>query len=430
MGSSWTGRGPSSPPPWRTGASVSCWGSCFLERIRQTRRSCGTVARQALPLLYLRQGDPYSAKSLLATAEVQGTEWHEARYLLGLLEDPTPQQRLDALGKLLEEQYLEPYMTEYAAVCLLAGQEKKGLHMAKRQLRLFPGGTYERQARMLLEEGVPAAQPFLSQLEAQRGLRSVQPYHASPAASFRDTSPHPDPAEEAAVPVQSLPEPVKRCFDGVVGMPRARQVLLQLYNTMQYQKSRQDYQLETRRHFHFLIRGAQGSGKSMLANRISAFLHELKAATDPAPCLLESYQLSGYLSGAGSELTDALAQCQDRTVIVDGIAPLFAASDSGAPLAKLFYKLLEPFQESLNLILIGTDAHIDRLLSLEPTAAGMSTISSWSPILQSNCWRSQSVWPTARGTPFPATRPGIWRSVWRRSARLLPSETGKPWMLF
>lgn len=335
------------------------------------RQADTDVARQALPLLYLRQGDPYSAKSLLATAEVQGTEWHEARYLLGLLEDPTPQQRLDALGKLLEEQYLEPYMTEYAAVCLLAGQEKKGLHMAKRQLRLFPGGTYERQARMLLEEGVPAAQPFLSQLEAQRGLRSVQPYHASPAASFRDTSPHPDPAEEAAVPVQSLPEPVKRCFDGVVGMPRARQVLLQLYNTMQYQKSRQDYQLETRRHFHFLIRGAQGSGKSMLANRISAFLHELKAATDPAPCLLESYQLSGYLSGAGSELTDALAQCQDRTVIVDGIAPLFAASDSGAPLAKLFYKLLEPFQESLNLILIGTDAHIDRLLSLEPTAAGM-----------------------------------------------------------
>lgn len=335
------------------------------------RRADTDAAQQTLPLLYLRQGDPDSARRLLDAAETRGAEWHEARYLLGLLEDPTPQQRLDALGELLEEQYLEPYMTEYAAVCLLAGQEKKGLHMAKRQLRLFPGGPYEQQARSILKEGASAAQAFLSQLEAQRRPQSGQSHPSSSAAMSRESSPRQSPPEGPAAPMRSLPESVACCFDGVVGMSRARQVLLQLYDTTQFQKSRQDYQLDTRRHFHFLIRGAGGSGKSLLANRISGFLHELGAAADPAPCLLESYQLSGYLSGSGSELTEALAQCQDRTVVVDGIAPLFDAADNGASLAKLFYKLLEPFQESLNIILIGTDADMDRLLSLEPTAAGM-----------------------------------------------------------
>lgn len=334
------------------------------------RRANTDAARQALPLLYLRQGDADSARRLLASANVHGTEWHEANYLLQLIENPTPRQRLDALSVLLDEQYLEPYMTEYAAVCFLAGQEKKGLHMAKKQLRLFPGGSCERQARSILEEGGAAAQAFLSQLEAQRRPQPGQQNQASPPAVFENV-PRRTLPEKPVVPARSLPEPVARCFDGVVGMSRARQVLLQLYDTILFQKSRQNYQLDIHSHFHFLIRGAGGSGKTLLANHISGFLHELGAANDPAPCILESYQLNGYLAGNGSELTEALAQCENRTVVVDGIAPLFDAMDNGSLSVRLFYRLLEPFQENLNYILIGADEDIDRLLSLEPTAAGM-----------------------------------------------------------
>lgn len=338
------------------------------------RRADTDAARQALPLLYLRQGDAVSAGRLLASAEERGVEWYEANYLLRLFENPPPARRLEALEELLEEQYLEPYMAEYAALCLLAGQEKKGLHMAKKQLRLFPGGPYEREARKLLEEGVPAAQALLARLEAQRAPRSGQPAAAgSTPKAAPEAAPFsaPLPPEKPAAPARALPETVDRYFDGVVCMDRARQVLLQLHDTTLFQKSRQDYQLEVRRRFHFLIGGAGGSGRTLLANRISDFLHELGASDDPAPCILESYQLGGYLAGSGSELTAALAQCAGRTVVVDGIAPLLDAADSGAPSVNLFCKLLEPFQESMNFILIGTDEDIDRLLALEPTAAGM-----------------------------------------------------------
>lgn len=353
-------------------------GELFLEAnqaepaILWYRRADTDAARQALPLLYLRQGDADSARKLLASAEEHGIEWHEANYLLQLIGNPTPCQRLDALNVLFEEQYLEPYMTEYTAVCFLAGQEKRGLHMAKKQLRLFPGGPYERQARKIMEEGASAAQAFLSQLETQRRPQSGQLCQAAPPAASVD-APLRIPAEKPAAPVRPLPKPVDGCFDGVVGMSQARRVLLQLYDTIQFQKSRQDYQLDVHSHFHFLIKGAGGSGKTLLAARISGFLYELGAANDSAPCILESYQLNGYLAGNGSELTDALAQCGGRTVVVDGIAPLFGATDTdtGSSSVQLFCKLLRQFQTNLNFILIGADEDIDRLLSLEPTVPGM-----------------------------------------------------------
>lgn len=328
------------------------------------------AARQALPLLYLRRGDADSARRLLASTEEHGVEWYEASYLLQLIENPTPYQRLDALNDLLKEQYLEPYMTEYTAVCFQAGQEKKGLHMAKKQLRLFPGGPYERQARKIMEEGAPAAQAFLSLLEIQRRPQSGQPYQATlPVASV--DAPLKISTEKLAAPVRPLPKLVACCFDGMVGMPQAQQVLLQLYDTIQFQKSRQDYRLDVHSHFHFLVRGAGGSGKTLLATRISGFLHELGVANDSAPCILESYQLNGYLAENGSALTDALVQCSGRTVVIDGIAPLFETSDVGFPSVKLFCKILGRFQENLNFILIGANEDVGRLLSLEPTVSGM-----------------------------------------------------------
>lgn len=314
-------------------------------------RASTDAAQKTLPLLFLRQGNADKAKGLLNSAREKSIEWYEANYLLQLMENPTPCQRLDALNILLQEQYLESYMLEYAAVCFQAGQEKKGLHMVKKQLRLFPGGPYEQQARSILDKGATAAQAFLYQLDIQRQLQQEQ---KSPRVS-----------------VQHLPEPVAHCFDGVVGMSSAQQALLQLYDTVQFQKSRQDYHLGVHRHFHFLIKGAGGSGKTLLANRISSFLHELEAASDPAPCILESYQLGGYLAGTGGELVDALAQCGGRTVIVDGIASLFESTDSGSRMVELFRKILEQFQENLNFILIGSCEDIDLLLSAEPTLAGL-----------------------------------------------------------
>lgn len=332
------------------------------------RRANTDAARQALPLLLLRRGDTDSARNLLDSACERGIEWHEANYLLQWMENPSASQRLDALNILFQEQYLEPYMLEYAALCFQAGQEKKGLHMLKKQLRLFPGGPYEQQARDILDKGASAAQAFLDQLDARR---RPQPRQAPNAPRI----PVAPPAEAAPkIPKKStrpLPEEVARCFDGVVGMSQARLVLFQLYDTVQMQQSRQNYRLDTRSHFHFLIRGVSGSGKTLLADRISGFLHELGTASDPAPCIMESYQLGGYLAGVGSDLVDALSQCGGRTVIVDGFSPLFDTTDSSSPSVKLFRTILEQFQEHVNFILIGTDEDVNRLLSLEPTMAGM-----------------------------------------------------------
>lgn len=320
------------------------------------RRANTDIAHKALPFLFLQKGDMDSARRLLDSAREHGIEWHEANYLLWLMGNPAPCQRLEALNVLLQEQYLESYMAEYAAVCFQAGEEKKGLHMAKKQLRLFPGGSYEQQVRSILEEGAPAAQVLLYQLDVQR----------RPQLELS-----PQTAAASSVPARPLPEAVVRRMDGVVGMACARQVLFQLYDTIQFQKSRRDYRLDTRSHFHFLIRGAGGSGKTFLAERISGFLHELGAASDSAPCVLASYQLGGYLAGTGSELADALSQCGGRTVIVDGISALSDGTNGGASPVKLFCMLLAQFQESVNFILIGTDEDISRLLALEPVMAGM-----------------------------------------------------------
>ncbi len=354
-------------------------------------RANTAAARQALPLLLVRRGDVENAKMLLASCQEPSLEWHEANYLLRLMENPTPCQRLDALNALLQEQYLELYMTEYAAICFQAGQEKKGIHMAKKQLRLFPGGPCEQQARRILNEGAAAAEEFLSWLEIRRRPKSEQLQQVvAPAVSAPEALAHTasapvcesasanaavqTPEIFAQIPAPSeraLPEPLTRCFEGIAGMSGARKVLLQLYDTIRFQKSRQDYQLNVRSCFHFLIRGAGGSGKTLLANRISEFLYELGAAGDPAPCILESYQLNGYLAGNGSEFSDALNQCAGRTVIVDGIAPLFDSAGGSPGAAALFCTLLEQFRESVNFILTGTDEDLRRFLAAEPAIAGM-----------------------------------------------------------
>lgn len=277
-------------------------------------------------------------------------DWHERNYQALLSAGADDAQRLDALEALLEEQYVERYMTEFAALAFQNGRERDARRILKKQMFLYSGGDWEEQAQQLMEQGEAAAAEVLAQLEdARSGLGSAE-----------------EPAEEAPGGVPSI----ERFFEGIVGMERARTVLESFYANVEYQSARAGYELKTRRHFHFIVRGDAGVGKTMLSQRIGELLFELGAASEPAPCVLESYRLAELLGSNGDGLEEALGQCEERNVVIDGISALFDGDGTGANRPFLFRTILERYADKVNFFLLGAQKDVERLLAMEPTLSG------------------------------------------------------------
>ncbi len=349
-------------------------GAGQIERAVAWYRQADTpAARQALPLLLLRAGELEEARRLLDAAQEHGAEWQEANYLLFLSEGPDPIRQIEVLEELLEEQYVEPYMTECAALYYLNERELKGRRMAKKQLSLFPGGKWEELAQMLLERGADCAGEVLAQIEKRR---PIHPSGERSGVAPASTAPMPAPASTPPAPPSDagpvLPEPVEACFQDVVGMEQARGALCELYAAVQNQAARASYELRVHTHCHLLIRGGTGSGKSLLAQRIAALLCRLSLSGQPDACVLDGPQLGDYLNDNGNGLEQALAQCKNRTVIIDGLSALFQ-DNGGSPVspASVLHAVLKRHRDRVNFILLGSPKDMDHLLTLEPTLKGM-----------------------------------------------------------
>lgn len=309
----------------------------------------------------------------LGSDKMHDIDWHEANYQALLRSDADDSKRMEALEALLEEQYVERYMTEYAAVCLRNGREREAQRILKKQLFLFPGGPFEELAERLTEEGESAAERVLETLKNEPSSEVlpqpdgvVTPAIADTPAFTGETG-----GAKGASCDPALPEAVARCFERVVGMEGAKKVMLDLYTAMQYQAARAGYDLKTQRHHHFLIRGDIGGGKTLLAERVCNFLHEMGVASEAAPCVLEDYRLGDVLGTDGSGLEEALDACEGRNVVVDGISTLFENADNrGGNRPLLFRTVLERYSDKVNFLLCGTKKDIDHLLTLEPSLSG------------------------------------------------------------
>lgn len=276
------------------------------------------------------------------------------------------QERLEALTVLLAEEYLEPYMTEYGALALLLGDESAARRMLRKQLRLFPGGAYEEQAQALLEnEG--EAEAVLARLEAGRSAATDERGGTPP-------SPAPAPAaapQAAPPPAAPLSAEVTRYFENIVGMEQAKAVLQAVFVANGYQSKRADFDLQTRKRVHFLIRGGPGSGKTLLSNQIQSFLVALGYAKEGPPALVQEASLADLLAGDGGELEKALRDRCGQTVVFDGLGELFSDPDTPSRPPALLCAVLKRLEEQMNFILLGDKRDLDHLLTLEPTLAGM-----------------------------------------------------------
>ena len=157
-----------------------------------------------------------------------------------------------------------------------------------------------------------------------------------------------------------------------------------LYTSMQFQTARAGYDLKTHQHYHFLLRGDIGVGKTLLSERICGFLYYMGMASESAPCVLEGYRLGEFLGTDGSGLSEALDACEGRNVVVDGLSALFETDNNTSgnrPL--LFRTVLERYADKVNFLLCGTQRDIDHLLTIEPSLSGWFlygiTLSPYSP---------------------------------------------------
>lgn len=294
----------------------------------------------------------------LGHEEIHNIDWYEANYKALLRSGTDDIQRLDALSALLEEQYVERYMTEFAALCLRNGREKEARRILKKRNFLFPGGACEELAQRL--DDAANADAVLAALADQAEPETIQSSSPEPAAALTEEK-----SEGTA-----FPEPVTKCFDRIVGMETAKTVLTDFYTSVQYQTARAGYDLKTRGHYHFILRGGTGVGKTMLAQRICALLCDMGFSSEAKPCVLEGYRLPELLGTNGDGMDDALKQCENRTVVVDGIASLFTDNSGQTSLPLLFRTILERNSEKINFILIGAKSDVDHLLTIEPTLAG------------------------------------------------------------
>jgi len=289
--------------------------------------------------------------------DIHDLAWHIENYQSLLRTGAPYQERLDALGALLDEEYLEPYMTRYGALALLVGDDSAARRMLRKQLRLFPGGEQEDTAQALLNDPGDA-KVVLERLDAR------------PDTSSGETCATPLPAP-APAPTPAVPPEVARHFTGIVGMGEAKAVFQNVLAASRYQSKRADFDLRTEQHFHFLLRGGPGCGKSLLTDRLHAFLTELGHAKEGPVAVVSEVSLADLLSGDGSELKNALKDLDNQTVLFDGLSGLFEEQGDSGRNASLLRSVLEPLGERMNFILAGTKQDVDHLLTLEPTLTGM-----------------------------------------------------------
>lgn len=115
---------------------------------------------------------------------------------------------------------------------------------------------------------------------------------------------------------------IQNCFTNVVGMENVKVELDRFCRLLQFQKERQlrNFRAELLETTHFAIKGARGSGKSMVAGIIGKLLCDVGVRSSEETILLQSREiLKSYEREGGIGVKKLFGKCNDVTIVVENM---------------------------------------------------------------------------------------------------------------
>lgn len=326
--------------------------------------------------IYITIGDYQSAEDILSHMEEDGEidiMWFSGKYEVLKGKGGSIEDRIDSLQELLDEGYDENYMLELSALYVLENRSSDAKSLCTKLIHMFNHGECFVQASELLNK-INANEAYGFAMALEQELR-VQPKDDSMPSTedqqYDEATPVPDYDR-----CENIPPAIMDRFKNVVGLDTAKRKLADFYTTLQYREERISYDIgnDANQGCHFIVRGAKGTGKSMIANTIAGLLNDFGMSPEDQPEVVPRISLQNLLSsGDYNQLLSALSASGRRTIIIDNIHEIYGINDTQSTNTILegLAKSIEICKTDYSFILTGDSDAVDKLLNTYPLLQGI-----------------------------------------------------------
>lgn len=302
-----------------------------------------------------------------------------------LMEQKNYEEIIEQLEEELQDEYEELQMFNLSKAYLAAGEEKKAKKTARKCHNLFPAGDYIMEIEELLEcieqgrtdeylqnlsrQAEPEVQnkPEIQE-KTKRTETAEEPQHRSSSVSLSEMFQQSRKKEKK--PVQ-IPESIKECFEGVVGMENVQIELDKFYKLLRFQNERKESQFnaELLKSTHFAIAGARGSGKTLVGEIISDLLYDFGVRAYNQAIRLEARELlAAYENDRVNGIKNLFGKVNDATVIIENIQNILEdnnGNNNAKNIAVELRRVMHENRKKLSVVITGTEEAVTKLQVLD-----------------------------------------------------------------
>ena len=320
--------------------------------------------------LYIEVRDFNNAEEILCEIEENGDidiNWFIGNYEILKGREASNKDKIEALEQLIEEEYVEQYMLELSALYILEGQNSAARRMCKKLQRIFEyGGKYFQQASILIEkiksnDADSYAKQILSMFQRETNEKGMA--NSEKLFDIDIDTQNSDPIDQ-----YEFPPAINDRFDHVVGLVEAKRKLLDFYTLLQYNQEMQTHEISSPEdeNYHFIVRGAPGTGKSMIAGIIASLLVDFGIHNEEEVEVISKIDLEKNLSsGDYNQFLRMISGTGKQTIVIDNIDEVYGINDKGSSgiILEALAKAIEVGKSDYSFILIGGNTSIDRFLT-------------------------------------------------------------------
>ena len=282
-------------------------------------------------------------------------------------------QQYEDLRDILEEEEYEEYaMLSLCKVYLHLGEEKKAKKVLRKMKMLFPAGEYMQETEMLneaFEKGIAREVPDVKaeakpepKVEIKADVKQETPV---PLTEFLSRG-------RRGKKQRVIPQNIKECFEGVIGLGTIQKDLDKLYTLLRFQNERKQnaFKGDLLKSAHFIISGAPGAGKTMVGEIIGELLYDFEIRKENRVEYIEGKEIfDTFRNNDEKGVENMFLTRKNITVIIENIdvAVLPYEDNFVAKFSVALKKLLNKRKDDLSIVITGSEEAVKKMINFCPT---------------------------------------------------------------
>ena len=275
----------------------------------------------------------------------------EKREIDTLFEQKKWEELKDSLEECIEEDYDEYSLIKLIQVYLITQDEKNAKKILRRMKRLHPSGEYTEMANEVeeaIEKGTVSE--YIDKITVKKDSVSL--------AGLGERL-----GEKNIQRNSETVDVIQEYFKEIVGMTEAKKELESFYKRLKFieQRKKHNFNVNLILDADFVIAGAGGSGKTMIAKLIARMLHEFSIRSKDKPYFIEAREIEmAYNANTSTGIEKLFNNANQATVIIENMENI--SENNFHPIAVILAKIMSQREEELSFIFTGTPEVIETIM--------------------------------------------------------------------